>query len=252
VRTPLVMLTCYDATFAKIIADTEAVDFVLVGDSAANVIYGDRSTTAIGLDRMMAHVVAVRKGLDQSKASQKPALVADLPAGFYETPDQAVSSALKLRAAGASWVKPEGPKLSEIRAIREKGVSVCGHLGFTPQTILDPKVQGRDESSASRILQEARDLESAGCEMIVLELVPRRLAKKITESLQVPTIGIGAGPECTGQVLVLYDLLGLNPDFKPKFLKKYLSGAEVVSQAIQNYAKEVRTKEFPSAEHSFE
>lgn len=248
----LVVVTCYDFSFARIIADSGAIDYVLVGDSAANVIYGERHTAGIGLEKMLAHVGAVRRGLDSSKADQRPELIADLPAGAYDSVEAALRSSESMRREGAHWVKLEGPQIEVVRALSRENFKVCGHIGYTPQSIHEARVQGRDQESAQRLQDEARALEEAGCKMLVLELVPASLAQKITDTIGIPTIGIGAGVYCSGQVLVLYDLLGLNPDFKPKFLKKYLNAYELVDGALKTYSQEVRAQKFPGPANSYE
>ncbi len=247
----LTMVTCYDASFARIICDTESFDYVLVGDSAANVIYGEARTTGIDLVRMLHHVEAVRRGIDKSTVTKKPCLIADLPAGSYELPERAVQTARLMLERGAEMVKIEGALTEVVHALRSKDVRVCGHIGYTPQSISEAKVQGRGEDQARRLIAEASALQKAGCELLVLELMPAVLAETITSSLRIPTIGIGAGVGCSGQVLVLYDLLGLDPDFKPKFLKKYADGYGFVRSALESYAKEVRSREYPGKDHSF-
>ncbi len=250
--TKKLMVTCYDATFAKLIADTESFDYVLVGDSVGMVVYGAENTLSVTLETMMRHTEAVRRGLDKSSALKKPILIADMPVGTYENGTAAVLHAKHLLQSGADMVKVEGDVPEVIEELRKEEIRVCGHIGLTPQSIQDYKVQGRTAEDAERLLKEAEHLEAAGAELIVLEMLPVELAKRITTYMTIPTIGIGAGPFCSGQVLVLYDLLGLNPDFKPKFLKRFADGAHQVRDALNAYALEVRSGTYPdSLEHSF-
>ena len=246
-----VMVTCYDATFAKICADAITFDYLLVGDSLGTVISGESSTTHVGMAEMLHHCKAVAKGLQASKISEKPLLIGDMPIHSYATEEVALKNALLLKDAGCQMVKVEGPVYEIVAALVKKGIRVCGHIGLTPQSIRDYKVQGKTEAEAERLFQEAIHLEKSGCEILVLEMIPSGLAEKITKALKIPTIGIGAGPACDGQVLVLYDLLGLNPEFQPKFLKKYADGYDWVSKALKNYANDVRNLEYPDGSHSF-
>ncbi|MBN8555550.1 MAG: 3-methyl-2-oxobutanoate hydroxymethyltransferase [Deltaproteobacteria bacterium] len=247
----LTMVTCYDATFAKICADAECFDYLLVGDSLGMVISGESSTTKVGMKEILHHASAVARGLQSSKVLKKPTLVVDMPIHSYEDPDLALENAKLLVRAGADMVKVEGDVSDVVKKLRDYKIRVCGHIGLTPQSIQDYKVQGRSELEAERLLREAKNLEKAGVEILVLEMLPASLAKKITESIQIPTVGIGAGVECSGQVLVLYDLLGFNPDFKPKFLKTYLDGYSLIKIALQTYAADVQESRYPSDETSF-
>jgi 3-methyl-2-oxobutanoate hydroxymethyltransferase len=245
------MITCYDATFAKIIADSNAIDSVLVGDSLGMVIQGHNSTLPVTTQDMIYHISAVAMGLAQSTSAKKPLLIGDMPANSYSTVTYAKRNAALMLNAGAQMVKVEGPVVEIVRALRDEGISVCGHIGLTPQSIHDFKLQGATSAESDRLWQEAKDLEAAGVELLVLEMIPAHLAKKITESIKIPTIGIGAGAHCSGQVLVLYDLLGLNAEFNPKFLKKFLDGYSLIRQAICEYSEEVRSGSYPSEQHSF-
>lgn len=245
------MLTCYDAAFAKILSRSNALDYLLVGDSMGMVVYGEENTLGVSLRMMSEHILAVRKGVEASGAESPPQVIGDMVAGTYEEPNQALEAARIIRGSGADIVKIEGPKYDVAEALTKNGYRVCGHIGLTPQSIQAPKVQGREVQEAERLKVEALALQSAGCELLVIELVPAHLAKEITESLDIPTIGIGAGPDCSGQVLVLYDMLGLNPDFKPKFLKRFADGTSFVEGAAKAYADEVRKSEYPSKSHSF-
>jgi len=247
----LVMVTCYDATFARICVEAKSFDYILVGDSLGMVISGEDNTTHVSMQAILHHVSAVSKGIEKYASNPRPKLIGDMPIGSYETVDMAIEYAKKLIEAGADLVKLEGPVTDVVRALVAKGITVCGHIGFTPQSIPRPKVQGRSPEDAELLRMQARDLEMAGCDLLVLELIPSPLAKLITESVLIPTIGIGAGKECDGQVLVLYDLLGLNPDFKPKFLKTYANGYSMVSEALKSYSNEVKDLNFPSEKNSF-
>lgn len=255
------VLTCYDYSFAQILTSTQKLDFLLVGDSAANVIYGFERTSRISLEVLLAHVGAVRRGRDRALASLPggldspfplPQIIGDLPAGTYETVEAALASSWKMREAGAESVKLEGPRLEQVRALKREGLSIWGHIGYTPQSIATAKVQGRTQEDADRLVREALELQDAGCSYLVLELVPQGLAKRITEQLSIPTIGIGAGVHCSGQVLVLYDLLGFDAQFNPKFLKKYADAPTWIRGAVDQYASEVDASVYPDPEHSFD
>lgn len=246
-----VMVTCYDATFAKIVADSEAVDSVLVGDSLGMVVQGHDSTLPVTVQEMSYHLSSVKRGFLKSRAVRKPLLIGDMPAHSYDSLQVARRSAALLVQAGADLVKTEGPVTEVIEGLVEEGFRVCGHIGLTPQSIHEFKLQGKTDAEGTRLLSEALAIEKSGAEMIVLEMIPASLAKRITDSVKIPTIGIGAGPECSGQVLVLYDLLGLNAEFNPKFLKKYLDGANLIDLALKSYSSEVRRKHYPGPEHSF-
>lgn len=244
------MITCYDYSFAKII-DQTPIDTILVGDSAAQVIHGHLNTLAATVPMMALHTEAVRRGTEKF-------IIADMPflstrKGLKNTMD-AVGS---LMAAGANAIKIEGCKGHEklIRHIVDSGVPVMGHLGLTPQSIHQlggPKIQGRNEIQAEEILSEALLLEQAGCFSLVLECVPATLAKKISVKLKIPTIGIGAGIDCDGQVLVLQDMLGMNSEFNPKFLKKYSDLNSEINKSLNNYFTDVQSKAFPTKEYSYE
>ncbi len=245
------MITCYDYSFARIIAETD-IDCVLVGDSSAQVMHGYSTTLNSSTAIIALHTASVAKG------SPNKFLIADMPflstrKGLKNSMDQVE----KLIKAGAQAIKIEGAEghLELIKHIVESGVPVMGHLGLTPQSIHQlggPKVQGKIQEAADKILADSLALEKAGCFSLVLECVPNDLAKKITASLKIPTIGIGAGSSTDGQVLVLQDMLGMNKDFKPKFLKKYLNGFDLISEALNSYVTEVKSSEFPSKEQSYE
>jgi 3-methyl-2-oxobutanoate hydroxymethyltransferase len=247
----LVMVTCYDATFARICAETESIDYVLVGDSLGMVISGDNSTVNVSMAQITHHLSAVSKGFQNSQTKNYPKLVGDMPKGSYDSAEVALKNARLLIDAGAVMVKVEGPVEDVVKALVAEGISVCGHIGYTPQSIDRPRVQGRTEDQAQRLMDEAKLLVTAGIDLLVLELVPSELAKTITDISEVPTIGIGAGVHCSGQVLVLYDLLGFNPEFKPKFLKQYADGYSWVSNALRSYSQDVKKQDFPTDQHSF-
>jgi 3-methyl-2-oxobutanoate hydroxymethyltransferase len=248
---PIAMVTCYDYSFAKIIENT-TIDCVLVGDSSAMVMHGHENTTAATVAMIATHTQAVARGL------RNKFLIADLPfLSYRQSRSETCIVAAKMLRAGAQAIKLEGAtgNLAIIRHLVQSGVPVMGHLGLTPQFIHilgGHKVQGRDEKAAELILQQAQALERAGTFAIVLECVPQALAKRITESLTIPTIGIGAGPDTDGQVLVLQDLLGMQQDLKPKFLKTYLDGFSLVETALNSYVQEVKNHQYPELEtHSY-
>ncbi len=245
------MITCYDAAFAKLIEDTE-IDVVLVGDSVGNVMLGFPDTLSVTMDMMVHHTAAVRRGL------QRPLLVADMPFGSYqESPEQALRNAVRLvQDAGAQAVKVEGGAavLPQVRKIVGAGIPVMAHLGLTPQSVHQLGgylVQGREKRAAEILISEAQALAEAGAFALVLELVPRELAAQVTATLSIPTIGIGAGPDTDGQVLVLQDLLGFDAEFSPKFLKRYAQLGDAVKDAVRHYDQDVKAGTFPTDEHSF-
>lgn len=247
---PIVMITAYDSTFANIIEGTNA-DVILVGDSLAMVMHGQKDTTTANMEMMKLHTSAVA-----SKIKTK-FLVADMPfMSFRKGLNQSVENAESLIRAGAHAVKLEGAdgNLELVQHLVESGIPVMGHLGLTPQFIHafgGWKVQGKKEEAQTKIFQEALALQKAGCFSLVLECVPSHLAKKIQQELDIPCIGIGAGKDVAGQVLVLQDLLGLQQEFKPKFVKTYMNGYELVQNAINHYSRDVKSKEFPTEEESY-
>jgi len=248
---PIGVLTCYDATFTRLL-EAAGVDVILVGDSLGNVIQGHKTTLPVTVDHVIYHLQAVGRGLSRAH------LVGDLPFMSYQTSeDEAVANAGRLvKEGGAEAVKLEGgAEFGEvIRKIVRAGIPVMGHIGLTPQAVHRMGgyvVQGREEEKAQKLLEDAVALEEAGCYSIVLEGIPGDLAARITERLSIPTIGIGAGVGCDGQVLVLHDLLGLDPSFKPKFVKRYLDLHEDVTRAVATYLKEVKERTFPAEEHTF-
>ena len=242
--------TCYDY-WSALILDESDVDAVLVGDSAAMVMHGFETTINAELEMMRYHVAAVKRGL------KNKFFIADLPFLAHKKGIQFLSDAVDtLMKAGAQAVKLEGAEgnLDSIKHLVSAGVPVMGHLGLTPQSINKlggNKLQGNDTSSSERILKDAQSLEEAGCFAIVLEMVPATLAKTITETLSIPTIGIGAGVYTSGQVLVLHDLLGCSKDFNPKFLRKYLDGFSLIKSALNAYNSDVKEEKFPSTKESY-
>lgn len=247
---PITMLTCYDATFARLL-DEAGVDMLLVGDSLGMVIKGDDDTLDVSVEEVAYHVKAVARG------SKRAHIVGDLPFMSYQVSvEDALRNAGTLIKAGAHSVKLEGGVhvAETVKRMVAAGIPVVGHIGLVPQSVNAMGgfvVQGRDDESRARILEDARALCEAGAFCIVLEGIPSELAAEITSSVDVPTIGIGAGNACDGQVLVLYDLLGLNPGFKPKFVKHFVPGASVVTDAVRGYIDEVRERTFPDEAHSF-
>lgn len=245
-RQRIVAVTAYDACFGAL-ADEAGADIILVGDSVGNVMLGYDTTIPVSLEQMIHHTAAASKGV------KRALLVADLPFGSYqESPAQAVRSSVALMKAGAHAVKLEGDYVEAIQAIVHAGIPVMGHLGMTPQSVHrfgGFRVQGRG-SQACLILDAAKSLESAGAFSLVLELIPAEVAADVTAQVAIPTIGIGAGPDCDGEVQVLHDLLGLSGG-PFKHAKAYLDGRRLVSEALQSYVAEVRKREFPGPENSF-
>jgi 3-methyl-2-oxobutanoate hydroxymethyltransferase len=243
-------ITCYDATFARLV-DAAGIEVVLVGDSLGNVIQGQETTLPVTVEHIVYHSAAVARGLQRSH------LVADLPFMSYRNADVALQNAGRLLAEGnAHAVKLEGGAevAPTVRALVQAGIPVMGHIGLTPQSVHamgGHRVQGRGRAARQRLLDDALALQEAGCYAIVLELVPSTLAEEVSQALQIPTIGIGAGAGCDGQILVLYDLLGMNPGFKPKFLKQYAQLHEVIGEALGAYRSEVQAGAFPSPEHGY-
>ena len=248
----IVMLTCYDAVFARLL-EQAGVDVLLVGDSLNQVLAGHETTLSTTLDQMIYHAAAVRRG------SRHALVFVDLPFLTYQIsiPEAIRNAGRVLQETGAHGVKLEGGRhmAETVSALVDRGIPVIGHLGLTPQSVHalgGYRVQGREEKEADRMLQDAKALEAAGACAIVLELIPAPLAARISKSLTIPTIGIGAGPGCDGQVLVLHDMLGLNEQFAPKFLKHYAKLAESVREAVRSFAADVRDGKYPGKEHSFE
>lgn len=245
------MVTAYDATFARLL-DEAGADVLLVGDSLGMVVQGQSSTLPVTMDQMVYHTACVARG------ARRALVVGDMPFMSYQvSAEEAVRNAGRLvTEGGAGCVKLEGGQefADVVSRINRASIPVMGHLGLTPQSVHKMGgyvVQGRDEQAARRLLEDAVALEQAGCVALVLECVPLELARAITQRLSIPTIGIGAGKETDGQVLVCYDLLGMNQDFKPKFVKHYANHHEGIRGAAEAYFREVRAREFPGDEHSF-
>ncbi|HSL99184.1 MAG TPA: 3-methyl-2-oxobutanoate hydroxymethyltransferase [Candidatus Limnocylindria bacterium] len=246
----IVMITAYDALFARIFDDV-GVDTILVGDSLGQVVLGLPSTLGVTMEDMVRHTGAAARG------TRRAFLIADMPfLSFQPGPEEAIRNAGRLLQAGAEAVKLEGGRSVEdtIRAITRCDIPVMGHVGLTPQSVHRMggyRVQGREESQRQRLRDDARAVQEAGAFSVVLEGIPAELAGEITEELAIPTIGIGAGPRCDGQVLVMQDLLGLFDEFQPKFVKRFGELKKPVRDAVRAYADEVRRGKFPGKEHSF-
>lgn len=240
------MLTAYDFTMAQII-DQAGVDIILVGDSAGNVMAGYETTVPMTLDHMIYHTSCVVRGVD------KALVIGDLPFMSYQvTPKEALRSAGRMmKEAGAHGVKLEGGKavVKTVKKIVNAGIPVMGHLGLTPQSIYQfgtYKVRAREEEEAKALVEDARALEQAGCFALVLEKIPAQLAAKVTEAISIPTIGIGAGDQCDGQVLVVHDMLGLNKEFNPRFLRRYADLSTSITEAVQQYITDIKSGDFPN------
>lgn len=248
---PITVLTAYDASFSKLVSKC-GIEIILVGDSLGMVMQGHHSTVPVTMDNMVYHTQCV------AKSNTGSLIIADMPYMSYATQEMTLSNATLLMQAGANMVKVEGGEWlsSSIKKLTDRGIPVCAHLGLTPQSV-DAlggyKVQGRNNDSAQQIIKDALAVEKSGAKLLVLECVPSSLAKEITEKLTIPTIGIGAGNQTNGQVLVLQDMLGLNSDFKPKFVKNFFDEKHVISVqgAIKSYINSVKDRSFPSEEHSF-
>jgi len=240
----IAMIAAYDYPTAQILNKVD-IDIILVGDSLAMVILGYENTQAATMEDMIRHTIAVANG------NSNAMIVGDMPYRSYEEKNQAVTNAKLLCEAGANAVKIEGNMPDIVEAILAENISVMGHIGLTPQTITNFKVQGRDPKSIERLSNEAKELEKAGCFAIVLECIPKWLAKSITEQLKIPTIGIGAGVNCDGQVLVAHDMLGLFERFTPRFVKKYANIESEMTKAFKQYIREVKEGIFPDDRHSY-
>ncbi len=248
----IVSLTAYDASFARLM-DACGVDVVLVGDSLGMVVQGHKSTLPVTVADIVYHSACVARGV------RSALLVSDMPFQSCATPLRALESAVPMLAeGGASMVKIEGagPMLETIQFLTARDIPVCAHLGLTPQSVLKLggyRVQGREQAAAARLLSDAAAVAEAGAELLVLECVPSALAAEVTASLQIPTIGIGAGPACDGQILVLHDMLGINSGHRrPRFVRNFLEGNDSIAAAVQAYAKAVRDGSFPGPEHGYE
>src|SRR6478735_8478206 len=245
------MLTAYDFSMARILDDA-GIDVLLVGDSASNVMAGDETTLPITLDQMIYHAQSVVRGIERCL------VVVDMPFGSYQgNSKEALNSAIRImKETGGHSIKLEGGEevVESIKRIVSTGVPVMGHLGLTPQSIYKfgtYTVRAKEEAEAEKLKKDALLLQDAGCFAIVLEEIPASLAKLVSESLSIPTIGIGAGKHCDGQVLVMHDMLGINTEFKPRFLRQYLNMYDQVTNAVQHYIKDVRSKNFPNENEQY-
>ncbi|HKJ46131.1 MAG TPA: 3-methyl-2-oxobutanoate hydroxymethyltransferase [Balneolales bacterium] len=246
------MITAYDFTMARLV-DMSGIDIVLIGDSASNVMAGNETTLPITLDQMIYHSQCVIRGVDRAL------VVADLPFMSYQvTPKEALKSAGRMmKEAGVHALKLEGGTavVDTVKKIVDAGIPVMGHLGLTPQSIYKfgtYKVRATEKDEADILISDAKKLEEAGCFAIVLEKIPSGLAKKVSETLSIPTIGIGAGVHCDGQVLVLHDMLGLNKDFNPRFVRRYADLQTVITDAVGNYIKDIKSENFPNESESYD
>jgi 3-methyl-2-oxobutanoate hydroxymethyltransferase len=246
----IAVLTCYDASFAALM-EKAGVEVLLVGDSLGMVLQGHDSTLPVSQQDMEYHTACVARG------AKNAFIVADMPFGTYqEHPQQAFANAARLMAAGAHMVKLEGGEvmLDTVAFLTQRGIPVCGHLGLTPQSVNQLggyKVQGKSEDAARQLLEDAAALEQAGAGMVVLEAIPSALAEAATAAVSIPTVGIGAGPGCAGQVLVMHDMLGIYPGKAPRFVKNFMAGAASISAALESYVGEVKSGAFPAPEHCF-
>ena len=245
------MLTAYDFSFAKII-DGAGIDVILVGDSASNVMAGHETTLPITLDQMIYHASSVIRAINRCL------VVVDLPFGSYQSnSDIALASAVRImKETGGHSVKLEGGEevIESVKKIVSAGMPVMGHLGLTPQSIYKfgtYTVRAKEEEEANKLRKDAKLLEEAGCFAIVLEKIPAALAREVSESLTIPTIGIGAGGDCDGQVLVMHDMLGINTEFKPRFLRQYLNIYEQAAKAVQQYISDVKSNDFPNESEQY-
>ena len=246
----IAVLTCYDASFAALL-EAQGIDMLLVGDSLGMVLQGHETTLPVTLDDMVYHTACVARG------AKLAFIVADMPFGTFQiSPQETFAHAARLMAAGAQMVKLEGgaAMAGTVQFLTARGIPVCGHIGLTPQSVHQLggyRVQGKKAGAAQRLIADALALQQAGAGMIVLEAVPATLASDITAQLAIPTIGIGAGAGCSGQVLVLHDMLGIYPGKKARFVKDFMGGADSIAQAVRHYVNAVKNGSFPGAEHSF-
>ena len=244
------VLTAYDATFAHLVSSAD-IEMILVGDSLGMVLQGQDSTLPVTVEEMAYHTASVARG------NQGAMIMADLPFMSYATPEQAMESAAVLMQAGAQIVKLEGGDwlCESVSLLAERGIPVCAHLGLTPQAVNKLggyRVQGRDRQGALKMLEDAKRLEEAGASMLLLECVPSLLADEITRNVDIPVIGIGAGPHTDAQVLVMHDMLGITPGRTPKFVKNFMAEADSIQDAFRQYGEQVRDGRFPAEEHGFE
>src|SRR3954470_14125644 len=246
----ITMLTCYDASFAAVL-DAANVDTLLIGDSLGMVLQGHDSTLPVTLTDIAYHTACVARG------AKRAWIIADMPFGSFQlNPGETFRNAVPLLAAGAQMVKLEGGEtmVETISFLTSRGIPVCGHLGLTPQSVNmlgGYRIQGKTDETAQRLIDEAKMLQESGAAMLVLELMPAAVARAVTAALRIPTIGIGAGVDCSGQVLVLHDMLDIYPGKKARFVKNFLGGKGSVQAAVETYVREVKAKTFPAAEHSY-
>jgi 3-methyl-2-oxobutanoate hydroxymethyltransferase len=245
------MITAYDFSFARIF-DAAGIDVILVGDSASNVMAGNETTVPMTIEHMIYHAQCVVKGIDRCL------VVVDMPFGYYQSnSDIALASAIRImKETGGHAIKLEGGEevIDSVKRIVSAGIPVMGHLGLTPQSIYKfgtYNVRAKEQVEADKLRNDAKLLEDAGCFAIVLEKIPATLAKEVSESLLIPTIGIGAGKHCDGQVLVMHDMLGINTEFKPRFLRQYLNMHEQVTGAVQQYITDIKQRDFPADTESY-
>ena len=246
----ITMVACYDATGATVV-ENAGVEIILVGDSLGMLVQGAESTLSVSLEDSVYHTRCV------ARSAKRAVVLGDMPFGSYqESPQQAFANAAKLMAAGSHMIKLEGGALmaETVAFLSTRGIPVCGHLGLTPQSVNalgGYKVQGKTVDAAQRVIDDAKALEAAGAVMIVLEAIPTALGKAVTEAVSIPTIGIGAGPDCSGQILLLYDMLDFFPGRKAKFVKNYLAGAGSIAAAVEAFVREVKDGSFPSPEYCY-
>lgn len=246
----IAVLTCYDASFAALL-EAGGVDVLLVGDSLGMVLQGQETTLPVTLDEMVYHTACVARG------SKQAFIITDMPFGTFQvSPEKTFENAARLMAAGAQMIKLEGgaAMAETISFLSGRGIPVCAHIGLTPQSVHQIggyRVQGKNEADAQRLLQDAVIVEQAGAGLVVLEAMPALLAAEITANVAIPTIGIGAGVACSGQVLVLHDMLDIYPGKKARFVKNYMQGAQGIAEAVARYVIEVKSGAFPGVEHSF-
>ena len=243
-REKIIMLTAYDYQMAKIL-DEALIHIILVGDSLGMVVQGYRDTKNVTMDDMLYHTRAVARGC------QKTPIIGDMPIDSDKTVEHTLANARKFLEAGAHGVKIEGNKSEVIRSLISDGIPVMGHVGLLPQTASAYRLRGKQPEEADRIFQDALEVDNLGVFAMVLESIPEGLARKITEAVSAPTIGIGAGKYCDGQVLVINDMLGFDPSFKPKYLKRYADVNLIIKQAVENFKQEVKSGRYPDAEHTY-
>lgn len=248
-REKITMLTCYDASFASLM-DRCGVEILLIGDSLGMVCNGHNSTLPVTVAELAYHTAAVARG------AKSAMIMADLPFGAYGTPETAYANAVILMQAGAHMIKIEGGAwLAEtVRFLTQRGIPICAHIGLTPQSVHQLggyKVQGKSTESATELKNDALALQNAGAAIVLMEAMPSQLGKEVTEMLTIPTIGIGAGPDCSGQVLVMHDMLGVFPGRKARFVRNFMEGAASIDDAVTGYVKAVKDGSFPALEHCF-